>query len=90
MKEVVTHETLHCLNTMCANELCGASLEHIMPENLVKFTVYRGGDDADQEKIACSKKCKKVARFGFTLKHGSEIDVLNAFEQMMRKKMTKR
>ena len=67
MRDVVVHETLHCLNTMCANELCGAPLESLQPENLVKFIVSGGGRDADEEKVACSKKCKKVARFGFIL-----------------------
>jgi len=43
-----------------------------------------------EEKVACSKKCKKVAKFGFVLKLGSESESLRSFEKMMRKKMTKR
>jgi len=51
-----------------------------------------GGIDEiiEQEKYACSKKCKKVAKFGFILKHGTENEALKAFESMMRKKMTKK
>jgi hypothetical protein len=59
---------------------------------LVKFFVGGGplDDVHEQEKIACSKKCKKVAKFGFVLKHGTENEAMKAFEAMMRKKMSKR
>ena len=58
---------------------------------MVKFKLTGGIDEIiEQEKYACSKKCKKVARFGFILKHGTENEGLKAFENMMRKKMTKR
>jgi hypothetical protein len=80
-----------CKNTICANELCGVSLELIPPENLIRFKVGGGIDEhQEQEKIACSKKCKKVAKFGFVLKHGTENESLKAFEAMMRKKTIKR
>lgn len=61
------------------------------PSQLVKFKLTGGIDEIiEQEKYACSKKCKKVAKFGFILKHGTENEGLKAFESMMRKKMTKR
>lgn len=43
-----------------------------------------------EQKVACSKKCKKVAKFGSVLKQSTENEVLKAFESMMRKKMNKR
>lgn len=71
--------------------MCGAQLEFLPHENLVMFKVSGGIDEIiEQEKIACSKKCKKVAKFGFILKHGTENESLKAFEGMMRKKMVKR
>jgi hypothetical protein len=48
-----------------------------------KFTINGG------EKIACSKKCKKVAKFAYMLKRNNESEVLKAFESMLRKKMMK-
>jgi len=87
----VNHETVQCKNTFCANELCGTKLEFLPPENLIRFKLSGGIDEViEQEKIACSKKCKKVAKFGFILKHGNENESLKAFEAMMRKKMFKR
>jgi hypothetical protein len=89
MNEIIVHETLRCKNSVCANELCGANLELIPSENLVKFKVpteFSG----EQEKIACSKKCKKVAKFGFILKNGSENEAMKAFEGMLKKKMNKK
>ena len=92
MKEIGVHETQHCRNTTCANELCGATLDNMPRENLVRFQVAKGAVDEkyDELKIACSKKCKKVARFGYIMKHANENEVLKAFESMMRKKLTKR
>lgn len=81
MKDIITHETYHCLNTLCANELCGLPLESIPTENQIRFTVISGlNNEIEEEKIACSKKCKKVARFAFSLKHGTENESLKAFE----------
>jgi hypothetical protein len=57
---------------------------------LVKFKLTGGIDEViEQEKYACSKKCKKVAKFGFILKQGTENEALKGFESMMRKKMNK-
>ena len=53
-----------------------------MPD-IVKFTI------SSQEKVACSKKCKKVAKFAYMLKNKNESEVLKAFESMLRKKMIK-
>jgi environmental stress-induced protein Ves len=50
-----------------------------------KFYIF-GGD----EKIACSKKCKKVTKFSIMLRRNSEADVLRAFEGMLRKKSGKK
>lgn len=89
MKEIVSHETLHCLNTLCSNELCGTSLDLIPLDNQVKFILTTANED-DEEKIACSKKCKKVAKFGHILKQNSENETLKAFEAMLKKKILKK
>lgn len=39
--------------------------------------------------MACSKKCKKVAKFAYMLKKNNENDILKTFESMLRKKMQK-
>ena len=40
------------------------------------------------EKIACSKKCKKVAKFAYLLKKKSdETEILRSFEKMLKKKL---
>jgi hypothetical protein len=52
--------------------------------SVVKFLI---GQD---EKVACSKKCKKVTKFAYMLKRTSEAEVLRAFELMLRKKSTKK
>jgi len=39
--------------------------------------------------IACSKKCKKVAKFSYMLKKNNENEILKTFESMLRKKMQK-
>jgi hypothetical protein len=42
------------------------------------------------EKIACSKKCKKVAKFSYLLRRkNDENAILRAFEKILRKKMQK-
>jgi hypothetical protein len=43
-----------------------------------------------EEKVACSKKCKKVTKFAIMLKRNSEAEVLRAFETMLRKKSGKK
>lgn len=53
-----------------------------MPD-IVKFTIN------GEEKVTCSKKCKKVAKFQFMLKKNNETEVLRAFESMLRKKIVK-
>ena len=56
-------------------------------ENLpeaIKFTI------ANEEKVACSKKCKRVTKFAIMLKRNQETDVLRAFEAMLRKKTGKK
>jgi hypothetical protein len=45
-----------------------------------------GGD----EKVACSRKCKRVTKFAVLLKRNSEAEVLRAFETMLRKKSGKK
>jgi len=39
--------------------------------------------------IACSKKCKKVAKFAYLLKKNNENQTLKTFETMLRKRMQK-
>ncbi len=39
------------------------------------------------EMLACSKKCKKVAKFAYMLKKNNENEILKTFESMLRKKM---
>lgn len=41
------------------------------------------------EMIACSKKCKKVAKFAYLLKKNNENQILKTFETMLRKRMQK-
>ena len=41
------------------------------------------------EMMACSKKCKKVAKFAYMLKKNNENEILKTFESMLRKKMQK-
>jgi len=41
------------------------------------------------EMMACSKKCKKVAKFAYMLKKNNENEILKTFETMLRKKMQK-
>ena len=89
IKDISAHESFHCKNTVCANELCSMLLEPIPEDQRVRFKILNS-EKGLEEKVACSKKCKKVAKFGFVLKLGSESEALRAFEKMMRTKMTKR
>ena len=57
------------------------SLEN-MPD-IVRFVIN------GEEKVTCSKKCKKVAKFAYMLKKNNENEVLKAFESMLRKKLVK-
>jgi hypothetical protein len=61
-KDILTHETV-CLQSGCANELCNAKF--VDAQARIKFVV------AGVEYNACSKKCKKVAKFGLMLGHSS-------------------
>lgn len=46
---------------------------------------------AGEERITCSKKCKKVCKFAYMVKKGySENEIMRAFETMLRKKLDKR
>ena len=54
-----------------------------MPDT-VKFTVN------GEEKVTCSKKCKKVTKFSILLKKSNETEVMRAFELMLRKKIAKK
>jgi hypothetical protein len=80
MKEIISHEAT-CSKVKCENELCGMSLEGL--PDTIKFTIN------GTEKISCSKKCKKVAKFSYMLRRNNESEVLKAFESMLRKKMLK-
>ena len=81
LQDVGIHES-GCLKVKCSNELCGVSLESLA--NPIKFTVN------GETMVACSKKCKKVSKFGQILRRNSETEVLKAFEAMMMKKISKR
>jgi hypothetical protein len=81
MKEIREHE-IACERSKCSNELCGIPLEDI--PDTVKFQF------GNEEKVACSKKCKKVTKFALMLKRKSEAEVLRAFEGMLRKKSGKK
>ena len=82
--DLVAHE-INCQRKKCNNELCGVELNN--PENLqqsfIKFHIN------GNEMIACSKKCKKVAKFSYMLKKNNENEILKTFESMLRKKMQK-
>ena len=39
--------------------------------------------------MACSKKCKKVAKFAYMFKKNNENEIMKTFESMLRKKMQK-
>ena len=82
-KEIGSHEGA-CERSKCSNELCGMALENV--QDTVKFRVVAGGE----EKVACSRKCKKVTKFSMMLKRNSENEVLKAFELMLRKKSGKK
>ena len=80
-KEIISHEGA-CERSKCSNELCGIALANV--PDTVKF-VFNG-----EEKVACSRKCKKVTKFSIMLKRNSEAEVLKAFELMLRKKSGKK
>lgn len=42
-----------------------------------------------EEFVSCSKKCKKVTKFGYMLRQNNEQEILRAFESMLRKKARK-
>ena len=82
VKEIEEHETF-CQSGKCENELCNNQVRVGQRDNI---TFQLNGVD----KLACSKKCKKVAKFSFILKRrNNEQEILKAFEKMLKKKMTK-
>jgi hypothetical protein len=87
--EIISHE-VNCQRKKCNNELCGIELkpqpsasEAKKPPQIVKFSIN------GNEMLACSKKCKKVAKFAYMLKKNNENEILKTFETMLRKKMQK-
>lgn len=50
-------------------------------EKIVRFQIN------GEEMFACSKKCKKVAKFAFLLKKNNENQILKTFESMLKKRM---
>ena len=88
ISEVLSHE-VNCQRKKCNNELCGVELKGAFAEinpatqNIVKFQIN------GNEMMACSKKCKKVAKFAYMLKKNNENEILKTFESMLRKKMQK-
>lgn len=84
--EVISHET-NCQRKKCNNELCGVELNKPPAEGayqqIVRFHIN------GNEMMACSKKCKKVAKFAYMLKKNNENEILKTFESMLRKKMQK-
>mmetsp|Transcript_29776 Transcript_29776/g.45394 ORF Transcript_29776/g.45394 Transcript_29776/m.45394 type:complete len:111 (+) Transcript_29776:812-1144(+) len=86
IQEVISHE-IHCSKKKCNNELCGVELNSLAPafkgaeSPIVRF--YLNG----MEMLACSKKCKKIAKFAYILKKNNENEILKTFESMLRKKM---
>ena len=81
LKDLQSHEGA-CERSKCSNELCGLVLANV--PDTVKFMV------AGEEKVSCSKKCKKVTKFSIMMKRNSEAEVLRAFESMLRKKSGKK
>ena len=77
--EVLGHQA-NCSRKKCNNELCGIELKD---KQVIKFNI------TGNEMQACSKKCKKVAKFAYMLKKNNETDILKTFESMLRKKMQK-
>ena len=92
----VQHHENNCQRKKCNNELCGVELvnaydspsnqwgqtNNIQPQKaIVKFHIN------GNEMMACSKKCKKVAKFAYMLKKNNENEILKTFESMLRKKM---
>lgn len=85
--DLIAHE-INCQRKKCNNELCGVELtgyenQPAQYNSFIKFHIN------GNEMIACSKKCKKVAKFSYMLKKNNENEILKAFESMLRKKMQK-
>jgi len=80
--DLIAHE-INCQRKKCNNELCGVELNNpdAQVQGFIKFHIN------GNEMIACSKKCKKVAKFSYMLKKNNENDILKTFESMLRKKM---
>ena len=65
LTELPSHEVT-CLRLKCSNELCALPLDLITDPIIFTFR--------EDEFVACSKKCKKVSRFGMILKQKNETE----------------
>ena len=78
---------MNCQRKKCNNELCGIELkpskDGAKQPTIIKFIIN------GNEMMACSKKCKKVAKLAYMLKKNNENEILKTFESMLRKKMQK-
>ena len=101
IQEVQDHES-KCTRMKCNNELCGQELSQKQQTTQNNFqSNLAGGQENSQtdkiirfqingvEMIACSKKCKKVAKFAYLLKKNDENQTLKTFETILRKRMQK-
>ena len=97
--DLVAHEST-CQRNKCSNELCGAELMGAVKMNasVQGFGVSAANPGANgpvrftingNQLMACSKKCKKVAKFSYMLKQNNENQILKTFESMLRKKIQK-
>lgn len=74
LKEIEDHEK-NCESGKCENPLCTNAVSSLEAPDNLKF-VLNG-----MEKVACCKKCKKVAKFGHLLKKNiDETEILKTFE----------
>jgi len=88
---LIEHEN-HCQNGTCENPLCNNLVnnfeQQIVNEHQAAFKFKLNG----VLKVACSKKCKKVAKFAYIINKQQANDnseILRAFESMLRKKNQK-
>lgn len=62
----------------CANELCNAKFGEA--QTRLKFEV------SGVEYTACSKKCKKVTKFGLMLRQSSEADIFEVLQRNLERR----
>ena len=97
--DLALHES-SCQRNKCSNELCGAELAGMpkMNASMQGFGVSMNNNNGTgpvrfsvngNQLMACSKKCKKVAKFSYMLKQNNENQILKTFESMLRKKIQK-